>query len=608
MASKSQFWSSISVDSKLDLMADEATITYPTDVAMDLVNSGLPQRSKITLSLNDAQTQALELYAMEAKLDLQIGQGSSPNIIQSHLICHDNGWKLNKGWFKKLYTLNPLKDIFGNIQIPKDDNDEKINHSIGKKTAKEVLEEALAANNTGIYVSWSAPDYDIINLYHQSQLYDTSLTSLISELISPINFSERNSVYAYLDENILHIAKTDSGNTAGGCKIDTSHIKSISISKELVLKPPINKVIVESYKKKLLNTNEIKGTPITSRTFNTAGDMLSMVVTTPYTVLGVATKDEVLTYKRAVNVNPYANLQGNITYQIYLVSKEETIYTYDKPPESLEDDMFVPYRKIIRKIRTLTQYEPTLDMTEYAKEIILTIYGYNDHNELVEELEQTEHYRQHPYAFIGIGFAGVLKPHLDTVPYKTSAKQTSHRQIKVDVIETSIREFVNDKFVGGSSVQQISKLDSPELMSENENTSINYEKEFTKIVSTGNENFRTVKLSSDLLTKTQLINGAHEIIKDTSYLKISISINMIPMAWIKKGTHVSFSGVLPVTYYLGSSSGVAKLDSAIDLETLADTSLKVESQNYQINENGEASGVLNLVGYRYFSSGGGGAA
>ncbi len=640
---KSLHYTKVGVDSKLDLLANEVSIDFASEFANGLIQSLNPAQMDISLKLGGNQLRHFNIYPVESSLNFSVSENEES--ITSSAVCHDISYKLKRSWYRHLYLFSQLKNDDGTFHIPTDENNEPIPFTVTKdRKASQILKDALAINNISLNVVWEAENYSIINIYRKSKMYDTDISSLISELISPIQFSERYSVYTYIDNDTIYIRKlkiigtgsalglTSQGKTKDSdaeYNIDIMHIMGGSIKKELSLKPSVSKVIVEYRERKL---NAIPITSITTdSTYDKNGTLMAQTIRTKTELLGILINEKEELYRAFVSAvtGLVVPSDGTINWSgMHLFSSIETIYTYDIAPEEKDSDgLFQSYRLL--KYKNITEkyytnmfareigFQQTI-VRRLSKKVITSIaYGY-DNGKLKSEIETSEHY----LALLSNSY-GV--ENIEIVPFKTTKSITTHKELKGDLIEIRRVDYVNDEEVGSSSTIGEGKLQESSRAGENDADSQNYELKYLKVSravgsivdvsDTGNSTnsssqigansgegastSRIVKLSNELLSKEQLIAGAHEILGDGSHIKISLDLNLAPMMWIPKGATIKINGILNISYIDKDTN--EKEQATIDFDNLADTPFILESQQYTMDVNGNSLlGTMSLIGYKYF--------
>jgi len=577
MAINGDKYSQISIDEKLDLAAIQASINYPSEYGGTIIDSDVAHNNKLDIALSGNQVRHLNLYAIESSLNI------SENQVTSSLINHDTSYKLQKGWYRHLYLYKELKNEDGTPHIPKDENEDIIPYTTGPLLASQVLSNALNANNCGLSLVWDAPNYFVTNIRHRSQMYDTNLTGLINELISPLQFTERYAIYTYVRDTILYVKKMHSSGSGGVPEYDIADIYSgtISIKKEIILKPKVRKVIIEYYEFKTPDLTPVIDTT-TERTYDSNGALIGIVINKSTTIREVVTTETEEVFRTLVSA--YTGNQSGAT--LYPISKSETDYTYDILPTELDSDgLFQPYRNLVYKNTEAIQYVfPDLSKDQFKRTVANIAYGYNTSKELVSEVETTDYYNN-----------------LDEF-VKTTKSVTTHTQCTADTVEIKRTDYQNDEMQGSVSTIRGGKLQESARVPENDADSSNWDLKHMKVEGNGDMDDRVEKISSDVLSLTQLIQAAHEIIRDGSCVKVVLDFNLIPLVWLTKGTQIKLIGTVSGVWYDEEGNSY---NTTIDLADITDTSFIIESQ--QINIDGESmTGNMSLVGYKYYSSTGGG--
>jgi len=585
------------VDSKLDLTAQEVNADYPQHKIFEgTVNTGSPIPESFSIKINDVSLKTFTVYPLDTNLSVSISEGSYS--VKSGVVFQDQSFKLKKSWFRKMYLYKHLKNDDGTYHIPKDEVGDAIPFEVNRtKYAEEVLRDALSASSVSLTVVWDAPRYSVVNKFNRSVMYDTDISGLISELISPFQFSERYPTLVYIDGNVLHIKKVRRTSVATTLDLSSAPILGCKVTKSLSLKPDVDKVIIEYFEEKTPNVN-----PVVEIDIEVTKDRnqipMATVTNTRTTICDVLTEEKQETSRALVGAVTGLVIDATL----YPVSKKITTYTYDVAPSTLDGEgMFQPYRILLSTLTVEEHYLfPDLSKELFQKVNTSMLYGYAN-NKLVQEIETSDHYNSLDW----------------NTPFKTTKTVTSHIKTDKDKIEIRVSNYLNDELSTTVSTFREGQLQETPRTNENEGDNHNYEIKYVKVTGGGSldigtlpeggseafvptgggtANGKVVNLGNKLLSKAQLMEGAQEILRDGSYIKYSLELQLAPLIWLTKGG--LFNLTLPNINYTYAFAG-DKVTGVLNLtEMFSGLDFLLEDQNYSM-ENNSLIGSITFSAYKY---------
>jgi len=595
---KSKIFDAVRVDKSLDLLSNQISVPYRTTYGDTLVRTLTPEEQVYNMYFGVILVKSEAGYPVSSSLKVNVG--SNTKSVSSDVTCHDITYKLKRSWFRHLYLYSYLKNDDGSYHVPTDESGEEINFTAAKiMNASDVLRTALISNGISLRVSWGIPNYSVVNKMSRSRMFDTDLVGLISELVSPFQVTEAFGVYIFVENDVLYIKKHNPLSSSIEMSMTGAHIKGFTLQRQLVLKPTISKVIIEYYDEKPVDVGE-KTSITVENVEDKNGDVIAKTVSTKVTICDVLVRETQEVTRALTWV--YDGTKYGIN--LYPVSDKSTVYTYDNPPEILDPDgMFMPNRVLEGKIITETHYYfPDMSKIVWKTVKAAISYGYVS-KKLVNEIEASEYYNN----------VGEL--------WKTTKGVTNHIQLDSNKVEIKLTNYLDDEITNSASTIREGKLQEAPKVSENDASNQSWDIKYLTIQggvagmtfvtgfsnvqsqdtpsgSGGSSTAKVVRLQNKLLTKEQLSSIAKEILKEGSYTKIIINIDLAPMVWIPRGTIMSIGTLFDETYTLIEGSTGLVEGQSIDLSDIAGIPFIVANQSCEYDKD-SLTGTLSLVGYKF---------
>jgi hypothetical protein len=181
-------YKSIAIDQDMGLFSDAFTLVMPTP---DVWNS---QQGQFDISLGYGGQE----ITVEGQLDV-ISIRKTMKDFECSVKCRDSMKNAIQSQFRMLYLLNvpasPPVNEFG-ISMP---------YKVGATMASQVA--ADACNAAGLGVSWNCPDYPVVTQKVPSKGYDSTVTNVLSDLISPIQKTEMFRIDTYSMGGTVYVNK-----------------------------------------------------------------------------------------------------------------------------------------------------------------------------------------------------------------------------------------------------------------------------------------------------------------------------------------------------------------------------------------------------------------